>query len=716
MSARRSSPCPSIAGLVLALLLATALQLAAQSTPVYPAWWTNQGILSGTSPEDFALANQGQAKNMAVGAVNEFNIDLAQFGGAGDTLDALAMALTATSSQTSDYAAINLGQLKVLTQPFYDRLLSVGYTLSPLTTSGTYPWVDNGLSAKDFAVANLGQLKYLFSFDVTYSSTGSSLPDWWLIHHFGGLTIDGTAVNPNAFVPWSGGNLTYLQAFQQGLNPVDFYNGQIPTLNIVSGDAQTGGTGSFVSAPLVVSVTVSNGNIITGAPVIFSVSAGGGDLQASSTGTAATSIVALTDGDGNAQMFFQLPPTVSNTSRITVTSGTGSTAAAVTFTEFSDDGTRNYISPFAPSNVIGSVNADGSETITWQNNDDQSPIYIYLQTVPGTWTVTDTLNADTTSYDASTSMAGHLEIGNNYTPGGSTGSAGGSGGACNPGLLPFTPIQLQNYAAINISGSATTTTVSGTTTTAYVSNVALDDSNNVAFGFFYLGNQYAAYTWNNGSTTLAQNISFGTLFPTGFITVQAGDQFFVNPTLYFLTAIGACYGPINFGYTGSWDPSLYSFPPDPWVTNVQYSTGIPSALLPPEPPYYPSPSWAYPLVTTSLWLLDAEDYGYCGTAAGQVPDSAVTSGTEYNVGGIIVCSGTTLFDPLLASIGGAGEGTQVENANFTPAQMNINGWAYGLGESDWSPQAWNGARLVPLAPMSLPVSINNIGFFRFYNG
>ena len=148
---------------------------------------------------------------MAHGAVNELNGDLAQFGGAGDSLNAFAVSLTGTSSQTSDYAAINLGQLKFLTQPIYDRLLAVGYTLGPLS-SGTYPWVSSGLAAKDFAVANQGQLKYLFSFDATLSSDGSGIPDWWEKDFF-----PGQIVNPNGYSFNDG--LTNIQNYLDGINP-----------------------------------------------------------------------------------------------------------------------------------------------------------------------------------------------------------------------------------------------------------------------------------------------------------------------------------------------------------------------------------------------------------------------------------------------------------------------------------------------------------------
>ena len=119
--ASSSSPCPRFSWLVLAFLLCSGLRLGAQSTPIYPTWWANQGLLSGTSPSDYSAANQGQAKNMAVGAVNELNADLAQFGGAGETLNELAVSLTGTTPQTSDYSAVNLGELKALVQPFYDR-------------------------------------------------------------------------------------------------------------------------------------------------------------------------------------------------------------------------------------------------------------------------------------------------------------------------------------------------------------------------------------------------------------------------------------------------------------------------------------------------------------------------------------------------------------------------------------------------------------------
>jgi len=74
------------------------------------------------------------------------------------------------------------------------------------------------------------------------------------MHWFGHLGVDPSALAGR------GDGLTNLQAFQQGLNPNDFYNGQTPMLAIVGGNNQTGAPGGLVSGPLVISVADSAGN------------------------------------------------------------------------------------------------------------------------------------------------------------------------------------------------------------------------------------------------------------------------------------------------------------------------------------------------------------------------------------------------------------------------------------------------------------------------
>ena len=311
--------------MALVLLLSAAGPLRAQQPQAaYPAWWTSQGVVNpAAAPNDYAAANQGQAKNMAVGAVSELNGDLAQFGGAGEALDQLAEALlSGTSAQTNDYAVVNLGQLKALAQPFYDRLLSLGYAAGPLS-SGTYPWLSSGHAANDYAVANLGQLKYLFSFDLVADANGNGIPDWWEQKYFPGGMFNGQpGIDPAGTVGWSNGTISNLQAYQQGLNPLDFYNGQAPALNIVSGNNQTGAPGGLVPAALVVSVSGSAGPLV-GAPVTFTVSGGGGQLQASPSSGFVSSATILADSQGQARMYFRSPGSASGGSQITATAGAG---------------------------------------------------------------------------------------------------------------------------------------------------------------------------------------------------------------------------------------------------------------------------------------------------------------------------------------------------------------------------------------------------------
>lgn len=181
----------------------------AQSTPIYPTWWTNQGVLSGTTANDYAAANQGQAKNMAAHAAAELTIDLDLVGGIGPGIQGLVLALSATSNITNDYAAVNLGQLKTLVKPIYDRLLGLGYSQGPLM-SGTYPWIGSSGSANDFAMANIGQVKNLFSFNL--SVMANPIPASWQAGYFGGGGIDPAADS-------DGDGVTNLQEYLNGTDP-----------------------------------------------------------------------------------------------------------------------------------------------------------------------------------------------------------------------------------------------------------------------------------------------------------------------------------------------------------------------------------------------------------------------------------------------------------------------------------------------------------------
>jgi len=82
---------------------------------------------------------------------------------------------------------------------------------------------------------------------------------------------------------------------------------QAPTpsrIRLISGNNQTGMIGSSLAAPLVVAVTDSSGNAFPNKPVIFKVMQNDG--MVSSGGSPAATIVATTDGQGQAQALWKL--------------------------------------------------------------------------------------------------------------------------------------------------------------------------------------------------------------------------------------------------------------------------------------------------------------------------------------------------------------------------------------------------------------------------
>ena len=112
-------------------------------------------------PNDYAAVNQGQAKWMAVQAAAE--LDRLLPGGMGSSISNMIAGFT---SGTNDLP-LNLGQMKHLAAPFYDRIRAEGFTNAlPPGLVGVYPWTDAPSDDNDFAIANIGQLKRVFSFDL----------------------------------------------------------------------------------------------------------------------------------------------------------------------------------------------------------------------------------------------------------------------------------------------------------------------------------------------------------------------------------------------------------------------------------------------------------------------------------------------------------------------------------------------------------------------
>lgn len=152
--------------------------LAAAAFAADPAWWTDSAHntnfidTSISSPNNYTVLNLGQLKNVAVKAKNYLDIQFAPVGGAGPAIDTMVGGFS--NNTTLNYQPANLGQLKAVAKPFYDRLIEVGYdTRANLIARGyssawpyQYPWDPYTPVAQNYAPANLGQIKMIFSFDV----------------------------------------------------------------------------------------------------------------------------------------------------------------------------------------------------------------------------------------------------------------------------------------------------------------------------------------------------------------------------------------------------------------------------------------------------------------------------------------------------------------------------------------------------------------------
>lgn len=173
-----------------------------------PAWWTDPatGIYEGGAAPTSGYDHQspvtiGQLKYVAAQAQAVLDQELAPIGGAGADIDTLLSSFS--TGEPENYAPVNVGQLKAVSANFFDRFEAIGFDpadagwptslvlmdTSPGVTdnSPNYPWLDDQ-TPENYSPANIGQLKHLFSWDITtfaagdlsqIDTDGDGLPDWW---------------------------------------------------------------------------------------------------------------------------------------------------------------------------------------------------------------------------------------------------------------------------------------------------------------------------------------------------------------------------------------------------------------------------------------------------------------------------------------------------------------------------------------------------------
>jgi hypothetical protein len=174
-----------------------------------PAWWFDRVAVdtNDMTANDYANVTCGQLKWIATNACAEMNA----YFGAGTGVTALVSAF----SSSNNFFLANIGQVKYVAQPFYDRLYELNLTNTfPANMPGYYPW-GNSSSTNDYALANIGQVKYVFSFDSLKDSDSDGMPDWWEVKYGLNPYADDASSDPD------NDGLTNLEEYQNGTNPFD---------------------------------------------------------------------------------------------------------------------------------------------------------------------------------------------------------------------------------------------------------------------------------------------------------------------------------------------------------------------------------------------------------------------------------------------------------------------------------------------------------------
>ena len=227
----------------------------------------------------------------------------------------------------------------------YQSTNGVNWTLlgSCTVTMGTSGYIGLAVSSYNSTTPALATFDNV---QITQDSDGDGLADWWEWNYFHQLGVD-----PNALAPRNDG-LTNLQAFQQGLNPVDYFNGIAPTVTKVSGDAQNGAINTLLAKPLTVRVSGSGGVPLVNAPVTITVPLGAGLL--STPPTLSSSSVFHSDASGLINVYYQEGSNWITSSQIKLQAG--KTASTFTATASPQIGHWSF------STVTSGTTSDSSNT------------------------------------------------------------------------------------------------------------------------------------------------------------------------------------------------------------------------------------------------------------------------------------------------------------------------------------------------------------------
>lgn len=245
---------------------------------------------------------------------------------------------------------------------------TAGFSITVAGTSPfSYQWLFNGtnpvsgatgpvLTLASVSATNAGNYSVVVSNlagGVT-SSTATltvALPSLsWLQQYFGLGYLNNTNA-ANAADP-DGDGVSNLQEYSNDSNPIDYYNGILPSLSIISGNNQAGQLNAFLSQQLVVQV-LRSGLPLTNAPVTFVVTNGVNLLAVSTNGSPFVPSLSLqTDSNGYAKAWLYLPANSPVNVGVIAAAQSGTNAIQSTFSASADTVSTPAITPNGGSFVI----------------------------------------------------------------------------------------------------------------------------------------------------------------------------------------------------------------------------------------------------------------------------------------------------------------------------------------------------------------------------
>jgi hypothetical protein len=181
------------------------LMIAALAAP--PLWWSAGDppvIVPGTPQNNRGPANIGQAKHMAKSALDALEAIDSDLAGLIEA-DLVGPGLPIPhwnppanqAERDKNHAPLLIGQLKAIADPFYNHLHAIvpNWLEAERIANGTnhsgsiFPWTAETTDDNNKGIANIGQLKAVFSLRfeglATFDSDGDGMPDLWeFVHGF----------------------------------------------------------------------------------------------------------------------------------------------------------------------------------------------------------------------------------------------------------------------------------------------------------------------------------------------------------------------------------------------------------------------------------------------------------------------------------------------------------------------------------------------------